>query len=77
MLSRLDLRAAATGGPLPVTSRALAELLPRPVLDEGGPVAAVRDILAKVRREGDRAVLDLTERFDGVRIDSWPCPPPS
>ena len=74
MLTRLDLRAATTGGPLPDPSRALAALLPRPVLDEGGPVGTVRDILAQVRREGDRAVLDLTERFDGVRIDSLAVP---
>jgi histidinol dehydrogenase len=74
MLSRLDLRAAATGGPLPSTSRALAARLPRPRLDEDGPVGAVRDILARVRREGDRAVLELTERFDGVRLDGLAVP---
>ena len=28
---------------------------------------AVRDILARVRQEGDAAVLDFSERFDGVR----------
>jgi histidinol dehydrogenase len=75
MLSRLDLRAATTGGPLPSTARALAARLPRPRLDEDGPVGAVREILAQVRRDGDRAVLDLTERFDGVRLDGLLSPP--
>ncbi len=74
MLSRLDLRAATTGGPLPATSRALAALLPRPLLDEGGPVGAVREILTQVRRGGDQAVLALTERFDGVRLDELAVP---
>jgi histidinol dehydrogenase len=70
MLSRLDLRAATTGGPLPATARALAARLPRPRLDDDGPVIAVREILSQVRREGDRAVLDFAERFDGVRLDN-------
>jgi histidinol dehydrogenase len=30
--------------------------------------AAVRSIIAQVRREGDRAVLDLTQRFDGLDL---------
>jgi len=36
--------------------------------------AAVRDILAGVRTGGDAAVLDFTERFDGVRPDSLRVP---
>ncbi len=32
------------------------------------PVAAVREILAAVRAGGDRALLELTERFDGVTL---------
>jgi histidinol dehydrogenase len=74
MLSRLDLRAATTGGPLPGSARALAARLPRPRLDEDGPVIAVREILSRVRREGDRALLDLTERFDGARLDGFTVP---
>jgi histidinol dehydrogenase len=68
MLQRLDLRTAATGVPLPPSSRRLAALLPRPRLDAAGPVTAVREILADVRSRGDGAVRDLTERFDGVRV---------
>lgn len=58
MLNRLDLRGAGTD---------LRGRLPRPAQAAEGPVAAVREILAEVRTGGDAAVLDLTERFDGVR----------
>jgi histidinol dehydrogenase len=60
MLKRLDLR-GATGD--------LTSMLPRPVVGGEAPVEAVRAILADVRRRGDEAVLDLAERFDGVRPD--------
>ena len=30
----------------------------------------VRDILARVRTEGDAVLLELAERFDGARLDS-------
>lgn len=57
MLTRLDARGVAD----------LEALLPSP--DVGGhPVAAVRDILAEVRRGGDEAVRRLTKRFDGVDV---------
>ncbi len=67
MLSRLDLRGCAD----------LVGALARP--DEAasitGEVAddaleSVRAILADVRDRGDEAVRDLTERFDGCRLDS-------
>ncbi len=48
--------------------------LPRPEVAGAGPVAAVRDILAEVAQGGDRAVKALTERFDGVRLDSLRVP---
>lgn len=32
--------------------------------------AQVRDILARVRAEGDRALVDLTRRFDGLDLDA-------
>ncbi len=60
MLTRLDLR-GATGD--------LRTLLPRPEVGGAAPVAAVRAILADVRARGDAALVDLTERFDGVRPD--------
>lgn len=58
MLNRLDLRGAGLD---------LRGRLPRPAQAAEGPVAAVKAILADVRARGDEAVLDLTERFDGVR----------
>lgn len=36
--------------------------------DFGKVIDAVREIVEKVRREGDRALLELTERFDGVKL---------
>jgi len=64
VLNRLDLR----GVDDPTRS------LPRPSVDGDEPVAAVRAILADVRDRGDDALLDLTERFDGVRLDSLRVP---
>lgn len=61
LLQRLDLR-AVTGDPEPH--------LPHPEVAGEGPVAAVREILDRVRDQGDEALIALTERFDGVRIDS-------
>lgn len=58
MLNRLDLR-GATGD--------LRALLPRPQVAGDEPLAAVRTILADVAARGDEALLELTERFDGVR----------
>ncbi len=58
MLRRLDLRGAGLD---------LRGLLPRPPQASEGPIAAVKEILADVRSRGDEALIDLTERFDGVR----------
>lgn len=57
MLSRLDLRAVDG----PVRSH-----LPRPRTPADGPVEAVREIIATVRRDGDAALVDYTRRFDRV-----------
>ncbi len=65
ILTRLDLR-GATGD--------LRALLPAPDLGGEGPAGAVRDILAQVRAGGDGALRDLTERFDGVRLDAIEVP---
>lgn len=46
-------------------------LLRRPAVEADGDTrSAVRDIIAHVKRRGDAAVLDFTERFDGVKLDS-------
>ena len=67
MLTRLDLRGVAVSE--------LRERLPRPQAGGAEPVAAVREILTAVREGGDDAVLELTERFDGVRLESSRVPP--
>ena len=64
-LRRLDLR-QVTGD--------VREHLPRPSLDDDGPVAAVRDILARVEQGGDAAVRALSETLDGVVIDDLRVP---
>ena len=66
MLSRIDLRGAAT----PV-----ADLLPRPRLVERGPVDEVRAIISAVRAEGDNALRRFTAEFDGVDLTSISVPP--
>jgi len=65
MLARSDLRGVAD----------LASALAPPP-DDPGPVRAVRDIVADVRERGDAALRDLTERFDGCRLDDLRVPGP-
>lgn len=45
--------------------------LERPAITEGANItAAVSGVINKVTTEGDRALLELTEKFDGLRPDS-------
>lgn len=61
LLTRIDLRGVT--GPL-------APRLPAPaIVDDERAAAAVRDILAEVRTQGDAGLRAATERFDRVRID--------
>ncbi len=64
MLSRLDLR-----GP---DADPWVELAAAARPDE--PVAAVREIIDAVRARGDAALRDLTEKFDGCRLDDLRVP---
>lgn len=48
--------------------------IPRPEPGDE-PLEAVRAIIDRVRREGDGALIELTERFDGVRLDDLRVPP--
>jgi histidinol dehydrogenase len=50
-------------------------LLPRARLDVEAAVAAVRPVVDAVRERGADAVVELTERFDGVRLDALAVPP--
>ena len=60
MLARLDLRGYGTD---------IGDRLPRPDLGGAAPVEAVREILAEVKKRGDAALREYTERFDGVTVD--------
>ena len=65
MLTRLDLRGAAGD----IRSR-----LPRPSPSGPDPVDVVRQVLAEVRKRGDAAVREYTERFDRVVLDRFRVP---
>jgi histidinol dehydrogenase len=60
VLNRLDLRGFDD----------VRALLPRPEARGAEPIEVVREILADVRERGDTAVRDLTERLDGVRLET-------
>lgn len=46
-------------------------ILERPAISEGANItAAVSEVIAKVRQDGDAALIELTERFDGVKPES-------
>lgn len=61
MLKKLDLRAGSDD---------YLSSLPRPKITKELPLDAVRGIIARVRRDGDKALLEMTAEFDKVRIDS-------
>jgi histidinol dehydrogenase len=47
-----------------------SEALQRPAEETARASAVARDIVERVRREGDAALLALTEQFDGVRLET-------
>ena len=61
MISRTDLRGRR------LNPRELTAVLPRPELDVAQAAAQVAPIIEDVRARGAAALLDLAERFDGVR----------
>jgi len=70
MLERIDLRQRPRLGP-----KELAQILPAPkVVDDEAATEAVRAIIDQVRSAGDQALVELTERFDGVRLGSVAVP---
>jgi histidinol dehydrogenase len=48
----------------------VVDRLPRPKIDGTAPLQTVRELIARVRVEGDAALIELTSRFDGVTLDS-------
>lgn len=80
MISRIDLRGSSPSlrpGASPFTDAASApvngvidrDLLPRAELDVEAALATVRPLCEDVRHRGTAAVLEHTERLDGVRLD--------
>ena len=65
MLTRVDLR-GEDGVP--------EALLSRPPLTDAAVADTVREVIAEVRQRGDAALYDLTERLDGVRLESLVVP---
>jgi len=65
VLQRLDLRGVDGD---------LRARLPRPQAQVEPPIEEVRAVLADVRARGDDALRDLTQRFDGARIDDLRVP---
>ncbi len=66
MLARIDLRGASLEG--------LRSTLPRPQAATEPPTAAVAEILAAVRAEGDAAVRRFTKQFDHVDLEEFRVP---
>jgi histidinol dehydrogenase len=60
VLTRIDLRGSATDP---------RRLLPRAALDVSAAMERVRPVVEAVREHGAQAVIDATERFDGVRLE--------
>lgn len=52
------------------------DLLQRPVMNTSEIMSRVGPIMERVRKEGDQAVLALTEKFDGVKMSSVVLKPP-
>ncbi len=63
MLARLDTRQAGFDS-------ALDGLLARNVVDDSEVVQTVREVIARIRAEGDQALLEFTRRFDGLECSS-------
>ena len=61
ILTSVDLRSRT------LTAAELTAALPRAELDVEAAVDAVRPVVEDVRERGAAAVLDASERFDGVR----------
>ena len=69
MIRRLDLRGQT------LRARALRGVVPRAALDVEHALATVRPICDAVRDRGVEALVELTERFDGVQLADIRVPP--
>nr|WP_240942312.1 histidinol dehydrogenase [Planosporangium thailandense] len=64
-MNRIDLRGSSADP---------RRLLPRAALDVAAAMERVRPVVEAVRDHGARAVIEATERFDGVRLDTLRVP---
>jgi len=69
VIRRIDLRGQS------LSESALREVVPRAALDVEHALETVRPLCADVRTRGVAALVELTERFDGVRLTSVRVPP--
>ncbi|WP_326690990.1 MULTISPECIES: histidinol dehydrogenase [unclassified Streptomyces] len=71
MISRIDLRGSASAGPasVPAATGTDRDLLPRAELDVEAALEKVRPLCEDVRHRGTAAVIEATEKFDGVRLE--------
>ena len=69
MIRRLDLRGQS------LRARELRDVVPRAALDVEQALERVRPICTDVRERGVAALVEYTERFDGVRLESVRVPP--
>ena len=67
-IARIDLTGPARAGVDP------RDVLPRAALDVAAAVDVVRPLCDDVRDNGTKAILDITERFDGVRLTATRVP---
>ncbi len=74
MLTRLDLQGQTTFDADVLTSATAATAPDVPAPDLTSQLESVRQILAQVKAEGDRALLDLARRFDGAELDNLAIP---
>ncbi|MDR3033405.1 MAG: histidinol dehydrogenase, partial [Kitasatospora sp.] len=65
MISRIDLRGSSTDP---------RDVLPRAEFDVEAALEKVRPIAEDVRHRGVAALIEITERFDGVRLESTRVP---
>jgi histidinol dehydrogenase len=74
VLNRIDLRVTAgQDAPVPGAAR-LQRLLPRAGMDVATATEQVRPVVEAVRDHGARAVVEATERFDGLTLEALRVP---
>lgn len=71
IIREIDLSSVITSS---TTRDEIRALVPRAALDVAGAMKDVQAIIEQVRTEGVQALIDLGERFDGIRPQSLRVP---